>query len=75
MAWRYAESVKSDALQRVSTGVLGQLGAPTADDVEALRSRLRTVADRTERLDAKLDEVLARLARIEAALAPKGGDG
>ncbi len=66
--------MRSDALQRVSTGVLGQLGAPTADDVEALRSRLRTVADRTERLDAKLDEVLARLARIEGALTAREGD-
>jgi hypothetical protein len=58
----------SDALQRVSTGVLGQLGAPTAQDVEALRTRLRSVSDRAERIDEKLDEVLARLARIEAAL-------
>jgi hypothetical protein len=73
LAWRYAEAVRSDTLQRVSTGVLGQLGAPTADDVEALRSRLRTVAERTERLDAKLDEVLERLSRIEAALEATDG--
>jgi hypothetical protein len=36
--------VSSDALHRVSTGVLSQLGAPTADDLEAIARLARIEA-------------------------------
>jgi hypothetical protein len=69
-----AAKARADA---ISTIALGRLNMPTADDVDALRSRLRTVASRTERMEATLKDIVDRLDRIEARLggseAPGGG--
>jgi hypothetical protein len=67
-----AMAAKSRA-DSVGAGVMAQLNLPTKDDVEALRTRLRTVASRTETLDAKLDDIVARLERIEAKLEKADG--
>jgi hypothetical protein len=66
-----AAKARADA---ISTIALGRLNMPTADDVDALRSRLRTVASRTERMEATLKDLVDRLDRIEAKLDAQSGE-
>jgi|SRR3954452_7825979 hypothetical protein len=60
-----AAKARADA---VGVLALGQLNLPTADEVSAVRTRLRTVATRAERMEGVLKEVLERLERIEGKL-------